>query len=116
MEKKQNTVWKSFKKFINSQRIGEVVTRSQIIRFIEQDTKMQYYGVTTSCLSGKWKDGQFYTNPSFSHNTIDYTRNLAEKLGFLDKTRCRGMCVVSKHFPADYTVSQLRKDYDNRQW
>ena len=114
MEKKQNTIWESFKKFVNSQPIGTKVTRQQIIQFIEKDTAMRCVGISTSYLRGKWNNEMFEVNPSFSPHTLDYQRNLAEKLGFLNKGVCCGEYVVVKHFSADYTVSQLRKDYDER--
>lgn len=54
-----------------------------------------------------------FCHKHYSVHTLDYMRNLSEKVGYLDKTRHAGMYVVNKHFPSGYTVSQLRKDYDN---
>lgn len=50
---------------------------------------------------------------TFSEATVDCNRNMSEKVGYLDKTTKSGIYRVVKHFAADYTVSQLRKDYDN---
>lgn len=106
MKNSKNNVWKSFKKFVNSQQLGSVITRQQIIGCVEKDCKM-------FCISNGDK---IEVNKSFSVTTIDYIRNLSEKVGYLDKTRHAGMYVVNKHFPSGYTVSQLRKDYDSRTW
>lgn len=113
---KKNNVWKSFKKFINSQQVGTVITRQQIIGYVEKDCKMFCIGNGNVNLSGNWNGDKFEVNKSFSVTTIDYIRNLSEKVGYLDKTRHAGMYVVNKHFPSGYTVSQLRKDYDSRTW
>ena len=60
------------------------------------------------------KDGKQVKPLSFSPVTVDCARNMAEKVGYLDKTNKAGIYRVVKHFAADYTVSQLRKDYDRR--
>lgn len=106
MKNSKNNVWKSFKNFINSQQLGSVITRQQIIGYIEKDSKMFCIG----------NGDKIEVNKSFSVTTIDYMRNLSEKVGYLDKTRHAGVYVVNKHFPSGYTVSQLRKDYDSRTW
>ena len=84
---------------VNSKEIGVVITRQEIIQYINKETNMYPYGCNY-----------------YSPNTVDYIRNLSEKVGYLDKTRCAGVYVVNKHFPSGYTVSQLRKDYDSRTW
>jgi len=38
---------------------------------------------------------------------------MSEKVGYLAKTNKSGVYKVVKHFADDYTVTQLRKDYDN---
>lgn len=108
MERKQNTVWKAFMELVNSKEIGVVITRQEIIQYINKETNMYPYG----CNWVKDKIEAEYYSP----NTVDYMRNLSEKVGYLDKTRHAGMYVVNKHFPSGYTVSQLRKDYDSRTW
>ena len=54
-----------------------------------------------------------YKLARFSSVTVDCNRNMSEKVGYLAKTKKSGIYRVVKHFAADYTVSQLRKDYDN---
>ena len=54
-----------------------------------------------------------YSLSRFSATTVDCNRNMSEKVGYLAKTNKSGIYRVVKHFAADYTVSQLRKDYDN---
>jgi len=51
--------------------------------------------------------------PLYSRHTLDSMRNMSEKVGYLDKTNKSGIYRVVEHFATDYTVSQLRKDYDN---
>lgn len=114
MEKKQPTIWEIFKKFVNSQSIDAVITRQDIIKHLEK--KGSWYCYTDFHSVSRYdkcekKDKQWY-----SYHTLDYNRNLAEKLGFLAKGNKPGVYIVKRHFPAGYTVSQLRKDYDNRQW
>ena len=105
------TVWEAFMEFVNSKEYGSVITRQEIIQYINRETGMYPYGGTTSDIKGHWDNDKFVVK-HYSVNTLDYMRNLAEKVGYLDKTRCAGMYVVNKHFPSGYTVSQLRKDYD----
>lgn len=105
---KQKTVWEAFMEFVNSKEIGVVITRQEIIQYISKETNMYPYGCN-------WVKDKFEAE-YYSPNTVDYMRNLSEKVGYLDKTRCAGVYVVNKHFPSGYTVSQLRKDYDSRTW
>ena len=49
----------------------------------------------------------------YSPATLDSARNMAERVGYLGKTARLGYYEVLNHFPSEYTVSQLRKDYDN---
>lgn len=98
---KQKTVWKAFMEIVNSKEIRCGNNRQEILQFITKYTE-QY--------------PRCFTVEQFSPNTVDYIRNLSEKVGYLDKTRHAGMYVVNKHFPSGYTVSQLRKDYDSGTW
>ena len=54
-----------------------------------------------------------YSLARFSATTVDCNRNMSEKVGYLAKTNKSGIYRVVKHFAADYTVSQLRKDYEH---
>lgn len=112
---KQKTVWKAFMELVNSKEIGAVITRQEILQFITKYTEQYPTGalLTKYMVNGR-TDVSLLNN--FSPNTVDYIRNLSEKVGYLDKTRCAGIYVVNKHFPSGYTVSQLRKDYDSRTW
>jgi hypothetical protein len=112
---KQKTVWKAFMELVNSKEIGAVITRQEILQFITKYTEQYPTGCFVNEIHGKWENGCFAVK-QFSPNTVDYIRNLSEKVGYLDKTRCAGIYVVNKHFPSGYTVSQLRKDYDSRTW
>lgn len=89
---------------VNSKEIGVVITRQEIIQYINKKLICTH----TDVIGVKDKFEAEYYSP----NTVDYIRNLSEKVGYLDKTRCAGVYVVNKHFPSGYTVSQLRKDYD----
>jgi hypothetical protein len=106
---KQKTVWEAFMEFVNSKENGSIITRQEIIQYLDRKGLKPYSS-----------DGAFITVPPsyecYSVHTLDYIRNLSEKVGYLDKTRHAGMYVVNKHFPSGYTVSQLRKDYDSRTW
>lgn len=106
MGKKQNkTVWNVFKKFVNSQQPGTVITRQQIIKYLENHKLVSYGDAVERGLPRK---GDEY----YSVHTLDYMRNLATQLGYLSKMESNGMYVVYKHFPDGYTVNQLRKDYN----
>lgn len=109
------TVWEAFMEFVNSKEIGTVITRQEILAFITKYTEKYPTGCFVNEVHGQWENGCF-TVKQYSPNTVDYMRNLSEKVGYLDKTRHAGMYVVNKHFPSGYTVSQLRKDYDSRTW
>jgi hypothetical protein len=88
MEAKK-TVWSIFRDYVNSMAIGGLITRQDILDYIKVEID------------------------SFSAATVDCNRNMSEKVGYLAKTNKSGIYRVVKHFAADYTVSQLRKDYDN---
>lgn len=111
----QKTVWEAFMEFVNSKENGSIITRQEIIQYINRETGMCPYGGTTSDVERRWDNDKFVVK-HYSVSTLDYMRNLSEKVGYLDKTRHAGMYVVNKHFPSGYTVSQLRKDYDSRTW
>ena len=107
MNKDKATIWKCFKEFVNSKSIGSVIMRKEIVAYIEKNGILFYN-----------KNSKIYVGDKsyVSVNTLDYIRNLAEKVGYLSKTRTDGVYVVSRHFPSDYSVSQLRKDYDQGLW
>ena len=100
-------VWEAFMEFVNSKENGSIITRQEIIQYLDRKGLKPYSS-----------NRAFITvTPSYEYysvHTLDYMRNLSEKVGYLDKTRHAGMYVVNKHFPSGYTVSQLRKDYDSR--
>lgn len=102
MESKK-TVWSLFRDCVNSKSIGEVITRQDIIVHIDSELNNNV-GINELYYRG---------SKNFSEATLDSACNMAEKVGYLDKTNKSGIYRVVKHFAADYTVSQLRKDYDN---
>lgn len=102
---KTKTVWNVFKKIVNSQQPGAIITRQQIIRCLENHQLMAYSVAVERGLQRKRDD-------YYSIHTLDYMRNLATQLGYLSKMESNGMYVVYKHFPDGYTVNQLRKDYN----
>jgi len=89
MESKK-TVWSIFRDYVNSKPIGTEITRQQVLSVIKD-----------------------YRLARFSDVTVDCNRNMSEKVGYLAKTSKLGIYRVVKHFAADYTAGQLRKDYDN---
>lgn len=107
--KEQKTLWTIFRDFVNSKEIGSIITRQEIIKHVEI-LGIYFYNI-------HWVSQKIYTEDKqyVSTHTLDYMRNLAEQVGYLGKTKSSGMYVVNKHFPSDYTVSQLRKDY-NKLW
>lgn len=102
MEKK--TVWSIFRDLVNSKEIGSIITRQDILVAVERgliqrtgESELEYLGMPCG----------------FSPVTVDCNRNMAESVGYLAKTDKAGIYRVVEHFDSDYTVSQLRKDYDN---
>lgn len=101
---KSKTVWSIFRDYVNSKPVGTEITRQEILKEIEKhfiSRDDQCVGKPLSAL------------PRFSPVTFDCARNMSEKVGYLAKTNKSGIYRVVKHFADDYTVSQLRKDYDN---
>lgn len=98
------TVWSIFRDFVNSREIGTIILRQELLEQIESDFISQ--GSCTTVMGEKVA--------LFSEATLDNQRNMAEKAGYLSKTLQSGIYKVVKHFDPDYTVSQLRKDYDER--
>lgn len=101
MEKK--TVWSIFRDLVNSKEIGSIITRQEILSAVE-------LGLLRNTASYVTED---YRLARFSPVTVDCNRNMAEQVGYLAKTDKTGIYRVVVHFKSDYTVSQLRKDYDN---
>ena len=97
------TVWSIFRDYVNSKPIGTEMTRQDILFNIESGLRV-IPEMNERCHKG-WD--------LFSPATLDTARNMSEKVGYLAKTNKSGIYRVVKHFAADYTVSQLRKDYDN---
>lgn len=102
MEAKK-TVWSIFRDYVNSKSIGTEITRQQILSVVN-------LGMLKNTASDMTEE---YRLARFSSATVDTNRNMAEKVGYLAKTNKTGIYIVVKHFADDYTVSQLRKDYDN---
>ena len=102
MEAKK-TVWSIFRDYVNSKPIGTEITRQQILSVVN-------LGMLKNTASDMTEE---YKLARFSATTVDCNRNMSEKVGYLAKTNKSGIYRVVKHFAADYTVSQLRKDYDN---
>jgi len=89
---------------VNSKPIGTEITRQEILNQVEKE--FVEIGKTVH-------DYKLGTVANFSSATLDTARNMSEKVGYLSKTNKSGVYRVVKHFDVDYTVSQLRKDYDN---
>lgn len=87
--KSKKTVWSILRDYVNSKPIGTLITRQDILDYIKVEVD------------------------NFSAVTVDCNRNMSERVGYLAKTNKSGIYRVVKHFADDYTVSQLRKDYDN---
>lgn len=101
--KTKKTVWSIFRDLVNSKETGSEITRKEILSVVEVELLLN----TASNTSEEYKLARF------SPVTVDCARNMAEKVGFLSKTERSGIYKVRKHFATDYTVSQLRKDYEN---
>ena len=102
--KTTKTVWSIFRDLVNSKSIGTEITRQEILNQVEKE--LVEIGKTV-------RDYKLGTVANFSSATLDAARNMAEKVGYLAKTNTLGRYIIVEHFAADYTVSQLRKDYDN---
>lgn len=101
--KSKKTVWSIFRDYVNSKPIGTEITRQEILKEIERhfiSRDVQCVGKTLSAL------------PRYSPVTLDYARNMATGRYYLEKTERVGHYKIICHFPSDYTISQLRKDYD----
>lgn len=97
---KKESVWSLFRRLVNSKPLGAIITRQEIIEYLKQNN------FVTEKLRNE-------TTNLYSEATLDSARNMAEKVGYLCKTAQLGVYEVACHFPPEYTVSQLRKDYDN---
>lgn len=100
--KTTKTVWSIFRDLVNSKSIGTEITRQEIISEIERNGFVNHY---------VWSAPK--TLKRYSPATLDTARNMSEKVGYLAKTNTLGRYIIVEHFATDYTVSQLRKDYDN---
>lgn len=102
MEAKK-TVWSIFRDYVNSKPIGTLITRQEILNQVEKELV---------------EDGKYIDHPkkgkvaNFSSTTLDCARNMATGRYYLEKTERVGQYKIICHFLSDYTVSQLRKDYD----
>lgn len=94
MKSKGTTVWNVFVKLVNSKPICSEFSRSELISVM----MLGMFGKT-----------------NYSDATVDYLRNLAEKVGFIGKTGMVGRYIVVEHIPEDCTTSVLRKLYDEHQ-
>lgn len=101
MEKK--TVWSIFRDLVNSKEIGSIITRQEMLLCIERGLR------SIPEMNERYHKGFDLFSPA----TLDCARNMSEKVGYLAKTDKTGIYRVVVHFDSDYTVSQLRKDYDN---
>lgn len=102
--KRKETVWSIFRDFVNVKPIGSVISRQEIIEELRRKDFISVNGFF------EHKD---MNKTFFSPSTLDSARNMSEKVGYLGKTAKFGFYEILNHFPPEYTVSQLRKDYDN---
>lgn len=102
--KTTKTVWSIFRDLVNSKSIGTEITRQEILNQVEKE--LVEIGKTV-------RNYKLGTVANFSSATLDTARNMSEKVGYLAKTNTLGRYIIVEHFATDYTVSQLRKDYDN---
>jgi hypothetical protein len=100
---KKKTVWSIFRDLVNSKEIGSIITRQEMLFYIECGLR------SIPEMNERYHKGFDLFSPA----TFDCARNMSEKVGYLAKTDTTGIYKVVKHFDSDYTVSQLRKDYDN---
>lgn len=103
MEAKK-TVWSIFRDYVNSKPIGTEITRQELISQVEEGLKGTGVDIGNGMKMAK-----------FSTVTLDCARNMATGRYYLEKTERAGHYKIICHFPSDYTVSQLRKDYDCEQ-
>ena len=101
----KKTVWSIFRDLVNSKAVGTEITRQEILdeierQLIEDGTFIETKGVKRA---------------RFSPVTLDCARNMATGRYYLEKTEKVGHYKIICHFPSDYTISQLRKDYDREQ-
>ena len=92
---------------MNTKPLGSIISRQDVISELRRNDFIAVEGF----FEHKDKDKTLY-----SQYTLDSARNMAEKVGYLGKTPHLGYYEVLNHFPSEYTVSQLRKDYDSRTW
>lgn len=102
--KANKTVWSIFRDYVNSKPIGTEITRQDCLLTIERGLRI------IPEMNERYHKGWELFSPA----TFDNARNMSEKMGYLDKTNRSGIYKVVKHFDPEYTVSQLRKDYDVR--
>lgn len=86
---KNTTIWSLYKDYINSLKEGSIITRKGLIEYYKN------MGV------------------KFSVQTVDYMRNLSEKLGYIQKGRRIGYFVVKSKFPELYSLRDMRSDYED---
>ena len=103
---KSKTVWSIFRDYVNSKPIGTEITRQEILNQVEKEL------VEAGKTINHYQKG---TVANFSSTTLDCARNMATVRYYLEKTERVGHYKIICHFPSDYTISQLRKDYDCEQ-
>lgn len=101
--KKKKTVWSIFRDYVNSKPIGTEITRQEILNQVEKEL------VESGKTINHYQKGKV---ANFSSTTLDCARNMATGRYYLEKTERVGHYKIICHFPSDYTISQLRKDYD----
>lgn len=83
-------IWDIVKDFINEHPIGSEMTRKRLLYRVKFIRK----------------------NKPFQETTVDYFRNMLEKLGYLEKGDKRGVYIVRHHIDRLETVSGIRKAYE----
>lgn len=89
---KKKTIWETVANLVNSKKIGQDISRREIIKEVHSVFEAQ---------------GERYSTV-----TIDCIRNMSSGLGYLIQTDTAGHYTVMKHYQKGYSHSQLRRDYD----
>ena len=98
------TVWSIFKSYINSKSPGTVITRQELLNQVEKELVED-----GMC---HWNADKKKTVATFSAVTLDYYRNMSEKMGFLEKMNVPGVYKVARWIYGCMTASELRAVYD----
>lgn len=100
---KKENVWNLFRNFVNSVKLGEFFDILEFEKYLKDKGFVKY---ERGCRL-KYE----LASKKYSRATLSGFCSMSKKVGYLTKTDIPGVYKILNHFPPEYKITRLKKDY-----